>query len=149
MKTHRIALFALLLASGNLLAADGLKRIASPYSVDETATRFEQVLKSKGMTIFNRIRHSDAASKVGVAIQPTQLVIFGNPKVGSPLMKCAPTVAIDLPQKALIWKDAAGKVWIGYNEPGYLQKRHNIQGCDVQLKKISGALAKLTGAAVK
>lgn len=149
MKKTSTLLLSLALFSGNLLAADGLIRKASPYSVEETTSRFEKVLESKGMTIFNRIRHSDAAGKVGVSIQPTQLVIFGNPKVGSPLMKCAPTVAIDLPQKALVWKDQAGQVWIGYNDPQYLKKRHGITGCDAQLKKIAGALGKLTGAAVK
>ncbi len=149
MKKKSLLILACALFSAPLIAAEGLIRVASPYSVDDTANRLEQVLKAKGMTVFTRVRHSDAAAAVGVALRPTQLIIFGNPKVGSPLMACAPTVAIDLPQKALIWKDADGKVWIGYNDPQWLKQRHAIEGCDPVLKKISGALAKLTAAAVK
>jgi uncharacterized protein (DUF302 family) len=144
-----ITIAALSLFSASLFAAQGLIRVASPYSVEDTAKRFEQVISAKGMKIFQRIRHSDAAAAVGVPLKPTQLIIFGNPKVGSPLMKCAPTVAIDLPQKALVWQDADGKVWIGYNDPEWLKQRHDIQGCDQVLDKVSGALAKLTAAAVR
>jgi len=140
---------ALLPMSFSLFAAQGMINVKSTHSVENTANKFEKIIKSKGMTVFKRVRHSAAASKVGIHINPTQLVIFGNPKVGSPLMKCAPTVAIDLPQKALIWQDAEKNVWISYNDPLYLQKRHNIQGCDMVLHKISGALSKLTGAAAK
>ena len=140
---------ALVLSSSSLFAAQGLVQVASPYSVEDTANRLEKVLGAKGMKIFQRVRHSDAAAAVGIPLKPIQLIIFGNPKVGSPLMQCAPTAAIDLPQKALIWQDAAGKVWIGYNDPNWLKQRHDIRGCDAVLKKVSGALAKLTAAAVK
>jgi uncharacterized protein (DUF302 family) len=101
----------------------------------------EIILKEKGMTIFNRIKHSEGASKVGIELRDTELIIFGNPKVGSPFMKCQQSVAIDLPQKALIWKDDKAKVWISYNDPSYLEKRHNVIGCEEVISKIGKALA--------
>ena len=99
------------------------------------------------MTIFNRIKHSEGAANVGIELRKTELIIFGNPKVGSPLMKCQQSVAIDLPQKALIWEDADAKVWISYNDPGYLQKRHNIAGCEEVISKIKKALSGITKSA--
>ena len=107
------------------------------------------LLKQKGMTVFARVDHSAGAAKVGKALRDTQLVLFGNPKVGTPLMQCAQSVAIDLPQKALIWKDEAGQVWLSYNDPAYLATRHQIQGCDEVLEKVSGALAKFSQAATQ
>lgn len=133
----------------SLFAADGVINVKSNKSVSATADKLEKVLTSKGMTIFNRVKHSEAAMKIGVEIAPTELIIFGNPKVGSPLMKCAPTVALDLPQKALIWQDLNQRVWITYNNPAYLKQRHDIKGCDKVLAKVTGALAKLTAAAAK
>jgi len=135
--------------SVSLFAADGIIKVKSNHSVEQTANKLEKVLLSKGMKIFQRVKHSEGAKTVGININPTELIIFGNPKVGAPLMKCAPTVAIDLPQKAVIWQDASNKVWISYNDPAYLKQRHNIQGCDEVLAKVSGALSKLTGAAAK
>lgn len=132
-----------------LFAAEGVINIASSHSVNQTANKLEKILLSKGMTIFKRVKHSEGAKSVGIHINPTELIIFGNPKAGSPLMKCAPTVAIDLPQKALIWQDSMNKVWISYNDPAYLKQRHNIQGCDKVLTKVSGILSKLTAAAAK
>ena len=99
------------------------------------------------MTIFNRIKHSEGAGKVGIKLRDTELIIFGNPKVGSPLMKCQQSVAIDLPQKALIWEDEKHNVWISYNDPQYLVKRHNVSGCEEIVDKISKALAGITKAA--
>ena len=122
-------------------AADGVINVASTFNVKETADRMERVLKEKGMTIFKRIKHSEGAGKVGIELRDTELIIFGNPKVGSPLMKCRQSVAIDLPQKALIWKDDKAKVWISYNDPRYLKKRHNITGCGEVISKIEKALA--------
>ena len=87
----------------------------------------------KGMTVFLRINHSEGARRVGMELRPTELVIFGNPKVGAPLMQCSQTVAIDLPQKALIWQDESGQVWLTYNDPPYLAKRHDIDGCKAVL----------------
>lgn len=104
-------------------------------------------MNEKGMTIFNRIKHSEAAGKVGIELRETELIIFGNPKVGSPLMKCQQSVALDLPPKALIWEDDQARVWISYNDPGYLGKRHNISGCEEVISKIEKALAGITKAA--
>ncbi len=144
-----IILFALLPLSFSVLAAQGMVNIKSSHSVTDTANKLEKVLKSKGMTIFNRVKHSQAAKNAGIDINPTELIIFGNPKIGSKLMQCAATVAIDLPQKTLIWQDENQQVWISYNDPIYLKKRHSIEGCDVILHKVSGALSKLSGAAAK
>ena len=122
-------------------AADGVVNVPSAFNVEETADRMERILKKKGMTIFNRIKHSEGAGKVGIELRDTELIIFGNPKVGSPLMKCQQSVAIDLPQKALIWEDDKANVWISYNDPRYLEKRHNITGCEEVISKIEKALA--------
>ena len=128
-------------------AADGVVNVPSAFNVKETGDRMERVLKEKGMTIFKRIKHSEGASKVGIELRDTELIIFGNPKVGSPLMKCQQSVAIDLPQKALIWQDAQGQVWLSYNDPHYLVERHGIEGCTEVVKKISGALGNFARAA--
>lgn len=149
MIKRTLVILALLPLSFSLFAADGVINVKSLHSVNMTADKLEKVLLSKGMKIFQRVKHSDGAKTVGITINPTELIIFGNPKVGSPLMKCAPTVAIDLPQKAVIWQDDNQQVWISYNDPAYLKQRHNILGCDKALAKVSGALAKLTGAAAK
>lgn len=130
-----------------LSAAEGLLHVESDYTAAQTADRLESILKEKGMTVFNRINHSEAAQKVGVELRATELLIFGNPKVGSPLMKCQQTVGIDLPQKALIWEDADGQVRITYNDPAYLQKRHKISGCDEVLGKVGNVLKGITKAA--
>ena len=127
--------------------AAGIVNVSSDFSVKETAERMETILKKKGMKIFNHINHSQGAKSVGISLRDTELIIFGNPKVGSPLMKCQQTVAIDLPQKALIWEDENQKVWISYNAPEYLAKRHDIKGCEKVLGKIKGALAGITKAA--
>lgn len=128
-------------------AADGLIHVQSVFSVEETADRLESILKKKGMTIFNRIKHSESAGKVGIELRDTELIIFGNPKVGSPLMKCQQRVAVDLPQKALVWKDDKARVWISYNDPRFLEKRHNITGCEEVISKIEKALAGIAKAA--
>lgn len=130
-------------------AAEGMVDVKSNHSVTQTADKLEAVLKTKGMTVFARIDHSAGAAKVGERLRETQLVLFGNPKVGTPLMQCAQSVAIDLPQKALIWKDAKGSVWLSYNDPAYLANRHAIDGCDQVLKKVAGALANFAKAATE
>lgn len=98
----------------------------SPHSVPETIQRLSALLKSKGVAIFALIDHSGEAEKDGLKMRPTQLLIFGNPKGGTPLMLAAPSTAIDLPLKALVWEDADGKVWLSYNSPDYLQQRHGF-----------------------
>lgn len=121
-------------------ADNGLVNIESPFDVSTTAERFEKILKSNGMTVFKRIEHSKGAEQVGQELRPTILIIFGNPKVGTPLMNCEQSVAIDLPQKALIWEDEEGQVWLSYNDPSYLAKRHKIKNCDQILNKMEQAL---------
>lgn len=129
------------------MAADGVINVQSAFNVQKTADRLESKLNEKGMTIFNRIKHSESAGKVGIELRETELIIFGNPKVGSPLMKCQQSIAIDLPQKALIWEDHESKVWISYNNPRYLEKRHGISGCEEVISKIKKALSSITKAA--
>lgn len=105
---------------------NGMVHLRSPYSVSETLKRLDSVLQSKGLAVFARIDHSGEAQKVGMKMLPTQLIIFGSPKGGTPLMVASPTLAIDLPLKALVWQDEGGKVWVSYNTTEYLKQRHNI-----------------------
>ncbi len=130
-------------------AADGLISIKSSHDVQRTADRLENTLRGKGMTVFIRINHAEGAQKVGKKLRPTELVVFGNPKVGTPLMQCSQSVAIDLPQKALIWEDEAGHVWLSYNDPRYLAKRHGITECVNVIKKIEKALSNFAHAATR
>ncbi len=104
----------------------GLINIPSNHSVDETVDKLKAILQSKGITIFALIDHSGEAIEAGIKMRPTKLLIFGNPKAGTPVMLVAPSSAIDLPLKILIWEDAQGKAWVTYNSPAYLQERHNI-----------------------
>ena len=120
---------------------NGIIDIPSPYSVPETLSRVEVLLMQKGLAIFARVDHSGEAAKVGLKMRPTQLLIFGSPKAGTPLMVAAPSLAIDLPLKALAWEDRQGKVWLSYNAPEYLQQRHGIPA-DL-MKNIAGAGALL------
>jgi uncharacterized protein (DUF302 family) len=105
---------------------NGIVTIPSQHSVNETVQKFEQIIQSKGLKLFAVIDHSGEAEKAGLSMRPTKVVIFGDPKAGTPLMVAAPTVAIDLPLKALVWEDPGGKVWISYNAPSYLQARHQV-----------------------
>jgi uncharacterized protein (DUF302 family) len=115
----------------------GMIDVPSPYSVPETLARLESILKERGVTVFARVDHSGEAEKAGLKMRPTQLLIFGSPKAGTPLMVATPSVAIDLPLKALAWEDQSGRVWLSYNAPEYLQERH---GFPVELlKNIAGA----------
>ena len=136
-----------LFVSAPAFAADGVISVKSAHSVGTTADRLVKVLEAKGMTVFKRIDHAGGAKKAGKTLRPTQLVIFGNPKVGTPLMLCSQTIAIDLPQKALIWEDANGDVWFSYNNPRHLASRHKTEGCDQVLKKVAGALGNFAAAA--
>jgi uncharacterized protein (DUF302 family)/uncharacterized membrane protein YidH (DUF202 family) len=107
-------------------AGDGLVTKASNHSVDQTLEKLESMLRAKGVKIFAVVDHSGEAEKVGIKMPPTKLLIFGNPKAGTPLMLAAPSSAIDLPLKILIWADVQGKVWVTYNSPAYLQQRHHL-----------------------
>ena len=104
----------------------GLVHLSSPHSVSETLARLEGVVRSKGVPILARIDHSRDAARVGLKMNATELLIFGNAKAGTPLMVASPTLAIDLPLKALVWQDADGKVWLSYNSPEYLGERHSV-----------------------
>ena len=131
----------------SLMAAEGVVNIQSAFNVKKTADRMENILQKKGMTVFNRIKHSEAAEKVGIELRDTELIIFGNPKVGSPLIKCQQSIAIDLPQKALIWENDKREVWISYNNPRYLGKRHAVAGCEKVMLKVEKVLARISKAA--
>ena len=148
---------SVLLASVSLMAIagdkektsdDGLVSYESSYSVKETADRFEKIIKSKGLTLFARIDHQKNAAGVDLELRPTEVILFGNPKVGTPLMQCAQNAAIDLPQKVLISEDENKQVSLSFNDPSYIQKRHSIKGCDELVTKISGVLNNLSKAAV-
>jgi uncharacterized protein (DUF302 family) len=114
----------------------GITTLASPYPVPETLDRLEAILSAKGIKIFARIDHAAEAEGAGLRMPPTQVLIFGNPKAGTPIMLAAPLSAIDLPLKALAWQDTAGKVWLSYNDPQYLQSRFDLP--DEVLIGISG-----------
>ena len=105
---------------------NGLVQVLSRYSVDETLKRLQAIFSEKGLQVFSLIDHSAEAAKVGLTMKPTKVLIFGSPKAGTPLMVAAPTLAIDLPLKALIAEDAQGKVSVAYNDPIYLQTRHGV-----------------------
>jgi len=147
MKILCLAIVALTLSS-SILATESMVSIESKYTVKETADRFQKSLELKGLTLFARIDHKRNASNVNLELAPTEVIIFGNPKVGTPLMHCSKQVAIDLPQKALFWEDKNGQVWLSYNNPEYLKERHNIKGCDKVVKKITAVLDKLSKAAI-
>ena len=121
---------------------DGMIKLKSSNSVPETINKLEKAISEKGMTVFKRVDHADGARKAGMNLRPTELLIFGNPKVGTPLMLCAQTAALDLPQKALAYEDKAGQVWLVYNDPTYIAQRHDIEACDDALLKASKALAR-------
>jgi uncharacterized protein (DUF302 family) len=104
----------------------GMIDIPSPYSVPETLARLESILKEGAITVFARVDHSGEAAKAELTMRPTQLLIFGSPKGGTPVMVAAPSAAIDLPLKALAWEDERGRVWLSYNSPEFLQQRHGI-----------------------
>lgn len=108
------------------MAANGIVDTPSNHSVDETIERLQSILHAKGVTLFALVDHSGEAAKIGMTMRPTKLLIFGNPKGGTPLMLAAPSSAIDLPLKILVWEDANQKVWISYNSLAYLKERHGL-----------------------
>lgn len=142
-----LSLISFIFFSSLAIADNGLVNIKSSHNVKATADRLEKNLKTKGMTVFIRIDHAEGAKKVGKTLRPTELIIFGNPKIGTTLMQCSHSTAIDLPQKALIWEDESGQAWLSYNAPEYLVKRHNIKGCNEAIKKIENALGNFAKAA--
>jgi uncharacterized protein (DUF302 family) len=139
-----VFLFATLLTfSAAALGADGLVAIKSPFSAKETINRFEENAKQGGLNVFARVDHAAGAAKIGKTLRPTEVLIFGNPQGGTPFMECAQSVGIDLPLKALVWEDAQGQVWLGYNDPAYLAQRHGVAQCPA----VSGLTKALAGIA--
>ena len=120
----------------------GIVSIPGHRSVDQTVQKLEALLQAKGVKLFALIDHSGEAEKAGIEMRPTKLLIFGNPKAGTPLMLASPSIAIDLPLKILVWEDAAGKVWISYNDPAYLQARHGLPSELVQNIAVVDALTR-------
>jgi uncharacterized protein (DUF302 family) len=137
----------ILIASSYASAEESLITLESNYSAKKTADRFESIINEKGLTLFARIDHQKNASGVNLELRATEVIIFGNPKIGTPLMQCAQNVAIDLPQKVLITEDSQKRVWLSYNNPEYIKVRHNIKGCDKIINKIAKVLNKLSLAA--
>ncbi len=143
-------LLAPLLVSEKAIAeVDGLISIKSAHSVSETLNRLEALLTSKGITIIARWRHHAGAKNVGIPLRPTELMIFGNPELGSHFFTSAQTAGIDLPMKALAWEDESGQIWLGYNDPQYIVDRHGIKNRALIVSKMTTALDKLTRAATK
>lgn len=142
-------IFALILSTYtmNATAENGLITLQSQHSVSTTADRFEQLINDKGLKFFMKVDHSQNAAKNDLSLRPTQVILFGNPLAGTPLMNCQQSIAIDLPQKALFWEDEQGQTWLTYNDPSYLKRRHSIEGCDAVLEKISTLLSTLAIAA--
>ena len=140
-------IITILLMATTAVAGNGLISIKSSHDVKVTADRLENILTLKGMNVFIRINHAAGAAKAGKELRPTELIVFGNPKVGTPLMQCSQSVAIDLPQKALIWQDDKGLVWLTYNDPEYLSVRHGLKGCSEVIKKVQKALSNFARAA--
>jgi uncharacterized protein (DUF302 family) len=109
-----------------VMAADGLTTIRSSHGPKDTMNKLEAEVKAKGMTVFARIDHAAGAAAVGLTLRPTELLIFGNAKGGTPLMQSNQTIGIDLPLKVLVWEDASGATWLSYNDPSWLAKRHGL-----------------------
>lgn len=135
------SVFLLSVANGQVERKNGVIDVPSNHSVDETVDRVTSLLKDKGVKLFAFVDHSGEAAKVGIKMPPTKLLIFGSPKSGTPLMLAAPSVAIDLPLKILVWQDAEGKVWVSYNSPGYLKSRHNFPAALLPNIEVVGTLA--------
>jgi uncharacterized protein (DUF302 family) len=131
-----------------LMTVDGLKTSLSSYGPSETIARALSVIERLGMTVLARVDHSAAAAKVGMKLRPTEVILFGNPKTGTPLMQEVQTIGIDLPLKLLVWQDEHDRTWIAYNDPFWLAARHAVsEGSTPILEKMGQALAKIVEAA--
>jgi uncharacterized protein (DUF302 family) len=130
------------------MATPGLTTIRSSFGPQDTMNRLDTAVKAKGMTVFARIDHAAGATAVGLSLRPTEVLIFGNAKGGTPLMQSVQTIGIDLPLKALVWQDAAGDTWLSYNDPDWLAKRHGLSSeTETAVSTLAGALAALAKAA--
>ncbi len=149
MKTIISVLATVFLLCSTAWAADGLITKTSNHSVKQTLDNLEKIVKEKGFTVFARINHGAAAMKIGANLRPIEVLIFGNPKLGSKLMLSNQSIGIDLPVKVLAWEDEKGTVTLGYNDPSWLAKRHAITNREKPFAKMAGALKKFTDAAVE
>lgn len=132
MQITRLALMLIfLLHAAASAAADGMIAMKSPYSAAATMDRLENQVRQRGLIVFARIDHAAGAAKVGRSLRPTALLIFGHPKGGTPFMECQQTVGIDLPLKMLVWEDANAQVWLAYNDPAFIARRHGVAHCPV------------------
>lgn len=131
-------------ASNSLGTIQGLTSIQSSFDPKETMDRLETEIRQKGMNVFARVDHGAGAAEAGLKLRPTELVIFGNARGGTPLMQLAQTVGIDLPLKALVWEDAAGKTWISYNEPGWIAERHGVADAQPVVNKMADLLGAIS-----
>jgi len=122
------------------MVAQGLTTIKSRHGPQDTMNRLEAAVKAKGMTVFARIDHSAGASAVGLSLNPTEVLIFGNAKGGTSLMQAVQTIGIDLPLKALVWQDTSGETWLSYNDPAWLAKRHGLSGTEAPIGNLTAAL---------
>jgi uncharacterized protein (DUF302 family) len=125
---------------------EGLSSIESSFGPKETAERLQKEIRANGMVIFARIDHAAGATAAGLSLRPTELIIFGNARGGTPLMQAVQTVGIDLPLKALVWEDADGKTWLSYNEPSWIAQRHSIDGARPVVSKMAAALSAISRA---
>ena len=144
-----VVLIASVFTTSAAYAQEGMVSVESPFDVATTLDKLTTVLEAKGMNVFGRVNHAQNAQDVDLELRPTEVLIFGNPAVGTPLMNCAQSVAIDLPQKMLVWQDEAGTTYLGWNDPMYLKARHGIEGCDEALEKVSMALSNFAAAATQ
>src|SRR6516164_3688695 len=149
MRTQGLVLTATIFLWGvQAMAADGLITIKSAFGPAETMKRLEAEVKAKGLTVFAHINHAEGASAVGLSLRPTDLLIFGNAKGGTPLMQSMQTIGIDLPLKALVWQDEKGTTWLSYNDPGFLAKRHGEGSeSDAAVRAMAAALDSVARAA--
>ena len=133
--------------SESLRSVEGLTTIASSHDPKETIDRLETEIRAKGMTVFARIDHAAGAAEVGLTLAPTELIVFGNARGGTPLMQSVQTVGIDLPLKALVWKDATGKTWLSYNEPSWIARRHGVANAEQVVSNLGAVLGAIVGTA--
>lgn len=122
---------------------NGLTSVATSFGPKETMDRLETEIRAQGMAVFARIDHAAGAAEVGLTLRPTELIIFGNARGGTPLMQSVQTVGIDLPLKALVWQDAARKTWISYNEPNWIAQRHHMTSAEEVVRKMTEMLSAL------
>src|SRR5215475_14274116 len=144
-----LALIAAISLSGaHAMGAEGLTTIKSHFGPADTVHRLEAEVKARGMAVFAHIPHATGAAAVGVPLRPNDLLIFGSPKVGTPLMQSAPTIGIDLPLRVLVWQDAEGTTWLSYNDPAWLARRHGLgPDSEATVKTMTGVLNVVTAAA--